>query len=385
MFRLVHALKPSMGASPHSFGRISHQVRFASTVTIDFDIPFATHKCESPALHTTTTKEELLRYYRELAIMRRMELACDQLYKSKEIRGFCHLYDGQEAIALGVEEAVTFNDSLITAYRNHCQQYMRGDTVESIIAELMGRRTGCSKGKGGSMHLYRRKSNYFGGNGIVGAQVPVGVGLAFEHKYNNDGGVAISMFGDGASNQGQIFEALNMASLWKLPAIIICENNRYGMGTSQERSSASTDYYTRGDYVPGIRMDGQCVFTVREGMKFAAQHCRDGHGPIYVEMDTYRYHGHSMSDPGVTYRSRDEITGMRNSRDPILKVKQKLLAFDFSTEEELKAIDKQIRKDVDASVAKAKSTPFPEATELVSDVYADTSIPIRGVESTQWY
>uniref|UniRef100_A0A8C8J503 Pyruvate dehydrogenase E1 component subunit alpha, testis-specific form, mitochondrial n=1 Tax=Oncorhynchus tshawytscha TaxID=74940 RepID=A0A8C8J503_ONCTS len=250
---------------------------------------------EGPPLTATLTREEGLKYYRTMQTIRRMELKADQLYKQKIIRGFCHLYDGQEACAVGIEGGITLSDHLITAYRAHGYTLTRGGTVREIMAELTGRRGGIAKGKGGSMHMYTK--NFYGGNGIVGAQVPLGAGVALACKYLGNDQLCVSLYGDGAANQGQIFETYNMSSLWKLPIIFICENNQYGMGTSVERSSASTEYYKRGDYIPGLRVDGMDVLCVREATKFAADHCRSGKGPILMELQTYRYHGHSMSDP----------------------------------------------------------------------------------------
>lgn len=306
-----------------------------------------------------------------------MEMEADALYTRQAIRGFCHLYNGQEAVAVGMEAAISWDDCIITAYRNHCQQLGRGDTVESILSELTGRYSGCSKGKGGSMHLYKPENNYYGGNGIVGAQVPLGAGLAFAQKYNNTGKVAIAMFGDGAANQGQIFEAINMSALWKLPTIFLCENNRYGMGTSAQRGSSASSFYTRGDYIAGIRIDAMDVLAVREGLKFASSYARE-FGPIYVEMDTYRYKGHSISDAGLGYRTADEIKSVMNSRDPIDRVKALLIENGWSTPAELKAEEKKIRKEVDAAVKSAESADQPPESELFVDIYSGEPQPTRG-------
>uniref|UniRef100_A0A3P8U7E1 Pyruvate dehydrogenase E1 component subunit alpha, testis-specific form, mitochondrial n=1 Tax=Amphiprion percula TaxID=161767 RepID=A0A3P8U7E1_AMPPE len=253
---------------------------------------------EGPATQVVLTRDEGLQYYRTMQTMRRMELKADQLYKQKIIRGFCHLYDGQEACAVGIEAAINLSDHLITAYRAHGYTYTRGGTVKKIMAELTGRRGGIAKGKGGSMHMYCE--HFYGGNGIVGAQVPLGAGVALACKYQGNSELCVCLYGDGAANQGQIFETYNMAALWKLPVIFICENNGYGMGTSVERAAASTDYFKRGEFIPGVRVDGMDVLCVREASRFAADYCRSGKGPILMELQTYRYHGHSMSDPGVS-------------------------------------------------------------------------------------
>lgn len=256
--------------------------------------------------------------------MRRLEIVSDQLYKKREIRGFCHLYDGQEAIAEGMEAGMTRKDAIITAYRDHCQALARGDTTYRILAEMMAKQTGSSKGKGGSMHYYNSKERFFGGNGIVGAQMPVGTGLAFAMKYKGEDAFACTMYGDGAANQGQLFEAANIAGLHKLPMIYICENNHYGMGTSADRGSHNTKFYARGDLIPGLKVDAQNVLMVRETIKWAGAYVKKN-GPLFLEFSTYRYHGHSMSDPGITYRTKDEVQKVRDTRDPVEIVRNMIL------------------------------------------------------------
>lgn len=362
--------------------------RFFSSVSVDLTGSYQTHLIDSPSTSTETTKEELLDYMRTMYEMRRMEIACDTEYKARNIRGFCHLYDGQEAIAMGTQAALEARDAWITSYRCHGVALLRGGTVESIVGELFGKENGMTKGKGGSMHLYSKKHNFFGGAGIVGAQIPVGVGLAFAAKYNKglgmdgsvtkntvvsnpDLAVSISMMGDGAANQGQVWEAANMAALWKLPAIICVENNKYGMGTSVERSSSNVEYYTMGNKIPGIKVDGMNVFAVREAVKKARAHCSSGEGPIYMEMSTYRYHGHSMSDPGITYRTRDEVSGMRKTRDPIEYVKKILMDDCGMSADELKEEERAIRAKVDDAVKRVKEADLPAIETLQDFIYAD--------------
>ena len=347
--------------------------RAMSSVTIEFPGSYETHRCEAPEAVATTSKEELLGYFKTMYTMRRMEITCDNEYKARTIRGFCHLYDGQEAIGTGVNAALDLEDSWITSYRCHCIMLARGGTVEGVLAELMGNSHGETGGKGGSMHFYNKEQNFYGGQGIVGAQVPVGTGLAFANKYKTPLGekmpVAIGCYGDGAANQGQIWEAANMAALWKLPMIFCIENNQYGMGTSISRSSSNNDYYTMGNLIPGIKMDGMNVLSVREGMKHVKDYVGSGNGPMYVEMSTYRYHGHSMSDPGTTYRNRDDIKAVRTTRDPIEYLKRIIVETGAGTEDEVKAVDKAVRKEVAAALEEVKAGFPPSFDELTKDIY----------------
>lgn len=344
--------------------------RFAHTVDeATFEIqPYKLHKLDTgPKESSVLTRDDALAWYRQMVAVRRLETAAANLYKEKAIRGFCHLCSGQEAICVGLVSALRDQDTVITSYRAHGFTYCMGVSVLGVLAELTGRKSGCVRGKGGSMHMYAK--NFYGGNGIVGAQVPLGAGLAFAHKYKNDGGVAFALYGDGAAQQGQCFEAYNMAKLWDLPVVFICENNGYGMGTSQERSAACHQFYTRGDYVPGIWVDGMDIMAVREATKFATEYCGSGNGPLVYEMATYRYHGHSMSDPGTSYRTREEIQEVRQSRDPITGFREKIVSAGLVDPEELKAIELEIRKSVDQDVKKAKSDGEIDVSELYNDVY----------------
>jgi pyruvate dehydrogenase E1 component alpha subunit len=331
---------------------------------------------QAPASEVSVTRDEALQYYTQMATIRRMETAANALYKEKSIRGFCHLYTGQEAVAVGIENAITKDDMIITAYRAHGWSYMRGVEPLGVLSELTGRNTGCARGKGGSMHMYCK--NFYGGNGIVGAQVPLGAGLSFALKYQDKPNVAIALYGDGASNQGQLFEAYNMAKLWNLPCIFVCENNGYGMGTSAQRSSASTDYFSRGDYVPGLWVDGMDVLAVREATAHLKELCVQGKGPFVLEAETYRYSGHSMSDPGTSYRTRDEIQEVRQTRDPITSFREKVIGAGLVSAEELKQIDATIKKQIDETVVRSKAEPEIALSELYADIYVNEKHSVRG-------
>ncbi|KAF5093666.1 hypothetical protein D0Z03_002324 [Geotrichum reessii] len=351
----------------------SSQVNTISLPSKSFD----TYELEAPSLNVELSTEQLLQMYKDMVVVRRLEMASDALYKAKKIRGFCHLSTGQEAVAVGIEHAITKRDSVITSYRCHGFAYMRGASVKAILGELLGRRCGVSYGKGGSMHMFT--SGFYGGNGIVGAQVPVGAGLAFAHKYRGEDAATIALYGDGASNQGQIFEAYNMAKLWNIPCIFACENNKYGMGTAAARSSALTDYYKRGQYIPGLKINGMDAIAVYQGTKFAKEWTSSGKGPIVLEYETYRYGGHSMSDPGTTYRTREEIQHMRSDSDPIAGLKNRLLSLGIATEEELKRVDKEARAYVDKETVEAEASPPPAAEPkiLFEDVYVPgTELPV---------
>lgn len=361
------------------FAAFSSRRPMATSAEFEVNDDMALHRLdEGPATTAVATREEALAFYREMTLVRRMETAAADLYKSKFIRGFCHLYSGQEAVASGIEAALVDGDSIITAYRCHGFTLLRGATVKQVLAELTGRKAGVADGKGGSMHMYAK--DFYGGNGIVGAQIPLGAGIAWAHKFKGDGNVAIALYGDGAANQGQAFEAYNMSKLWDLPVVYVCENNKYGMGTAANRAAASAEYYARGDYLPGIRANGMDVLGVREVMKFATQHAREK-GPIVVEMVTYRYGGHSMSDPGTSYRTRDEIKRVRTESDPITSLKERCLRAELATAEDFKDIDKEVRAEVDEAVRFAKETPEPDVMEAFQHIYSGAPPPsIRGCD-----
>ncbi|MBL8537484.1 MAG: pyruvate dehydrogenase (acetyl-transferring) E1 component subunit alpha [Hyphomonadaceae bacterium] len=320
--------------------------------------------------HAKATRDDLLQYYRDMLLIRRFEERAGQLYGMGLIGGFCHLYIGQEAVVVGMQAALKPGDQVITAYRDHGHMLATGMDPNAIMAELTGRSDGCSKGKGGSMHMFSTEKAFYGGHGIVGAQVSLGTGLAFANRYRDDAKVCVTYFGDGAANQGQVYESFNMASLWKLPVVYIVENNQYAMGTAIQRSSSETHLHRRGISfnIPGEEVDGMDVVAVREAGLRAAEHARSGKGPILLEMKTYRYRGHSMSDP-AKYRTKEEVEEMKARHDPIEHVKKLLIDGGHATEDSLKDIDREIRAVVTASAEFAQASPEPDPRELMTDVY----------------
>ncbi len=313
--------------------------------------------------------EDLLRFYEQMLLIRRFEERAGQLYGLGLIGGFCHLYIGQEAVAVGLQSALdSTKDSVITGYRDHGHMLAYGIDPKLIMAELTGRQSGISKGKGGSMHMFSVEHKFYGGHGIVGAQVSLGTGLAFAHKYRDDGGICMAYFGDGAANQGQVYESFNMAALWKLPIVFVIENNGYAMGTAVKRSSAETEFYRRGTAfrIPGMDVNGMDVLEVRRAAEIAIDFVRQGNGPVLMELNTYRYRGHSMSDP-AKYRSREEVQEMREKHDPIEAAKAELTSRGMA-EDTLKEIDKQIRARVAAAADFAENSPEPALPELYTDV-----------------
>jgi len=317
----------------------------------------------------SASKQEMLDFYRQMLLIRRFEERAGQLYGLGLIGGFCHLYIGQEAVAVGMQSALEVGkDSVITGYRDHGHMLAYGIDPKLIMAELTGRAAGISKGKGGSMHMFSVDHGFYGGHGIVGAQVSLGTGLAFKHKYANDGGVCVAYFGDGAANQGQVYESFNMAELWKLPIIYVIENNQYAMGTSVNRSSAEDQLFRRGESfrIPGLQIDGMDVLAVRGAAEVAVEWVRSGKGPILLELKTYRYRGHSMSDP-AKYRSREEVQAVREKSDPIEQLKRDLVAAGVS-EDEIKKIDNEIKAQVVEAADFAEQMPEPEPRELYTDV-----------------
>ncbi len=316
-----------------------------------------------------TDKAELLDYYRTMLLIRRFEEKAGQLYGMGQIAGFCHLYIGQEAVVVGARAGMIEGDQMITGYRDHGHMLACGMESRGVMAELTGRSGGYSRGKGGSMHMFSTEKHFYGGHGIVGAQVPIGAGLGFANKYKGNGNVSLAFFGDGASNQGQVYEAFNMAKLWDLPVVFVIENNQYAMGTSVVRSSAETELYKRGSSfeIKGLQVDGMNVLEVRDAAKKAIKHARDGKGPMILEMKTYRYRGHSMSDP-AKYRTREEVTKTRSERDPIDMAKHRLLAEKWVDEDALKAMDKEIKAIVADAAQFAQDSPEPDPSELYTDV-----------------
>ena len=315
------------------------------------------------------TKEQEMEAYRMMLFIRRFEEKAGQLYGMGFIGGFCHLYIGQEAVVTGLQMTQIEGDQVITGYRDHGHMLATGMSARGVMAELTGRRNGLSKGKGGSMHMFSKEKHFYGGHGIVGGQVSLGTGLAFANRYRGNNNVSLTYFGDGASNQGQVYESFNMASLWKLPVIYVIENNRYAMGTSVSRASAETDFSQRGlsFRIPGMQVDGMDVRAVKAAAEEAMEWCRGGNGPIILEMATYRYRGHSMSDP-AKYRSKDEVQKMRTEHDPIEQVKARLIEKKWASEEELKAIDKEVRDIVADSAEFAQKDPEPDVSELYTDI-----------------
>ena len=320
---------------------------------------------------SNASKEELLAYYRDMLLIRRFEEKAGQLYGMGLIGGFCHLYIGQEAVVVGLEAATKEGDQRVTSYRDHGHMLACGMDPKGVMAELTGREGGYSHGKGGSMHMFSAEKNFYGGHGIVGAQVPIGAGLAFANWYRGNDNVSFAYFGDGAANQGQVYETFNIASLWKLPCIFVIENNQYAMGTSLKRASSTPALYTRGEAfgIPGEAVDGMDVLAVKAAAEKAIAHCRAGEGPYILEMNTYRYRGHSMSDP-AKYRTREEVQKMREERDPIDHVRDMLVAGNLASEDELKAVDREIKAVVNEAAQFAQDSPEPAEAELWTDVYA---------------
>jgi pyruvate dehydrogenase E1 component alpha subunit len=316
-------------------------------------------------------KDAELAAYRDMLLIRRFEEKAGQMYGMGLIGGFCHLYIGQEAVVVGMQMALKEGDAIITGYRDHGHMLAAGMEAKGVMAELTGRAHGYSKGKGGSMHMFSAEKGFFGGHGIVAAQVPLGTGLAFASKYRGKDNVSLTYFGDGAANQGQVYESFNMAKLWMLPAIYIIENNQYAMGTSLARASATTDLYHRGAAhgIPGQQVDGMDVRAVKAAADYATKWCRDGNGPIILEMMTYRYRGHSMSDP-AKYRTREEVEKMRSEHDPIEQVRLRAIEKKWANEDELKKIDAKVREIVNEAAEFATNDPEPDPSELYTDIYA---------------
>ena len=324
---------------------------------------------------SNVSKDELIHLYSQMLLIRRFEEKAGQLYGMGLIGGFCHLYIGQEAVVVGLESAADKGDKRVTSYRDHGHMLACGMDAKGVMAELTGRIGGYSKGKGGSMHMFSKEKHFYGGHGIVGAQVPIGAGLAFADKYQGNSSVTFTYFGDGAANQGQVYETFNMAALWGLPVIFVIENNQYAMGTSQQRSTSSAEIYERGQAfgIPGEAVDGMDVLAVKAAGQVAVNHCRSGKGPYILEIKTYRYRGHSMSDP-AKYRTREEVQKVREEKDAIEHIRDLLLTGKHCGEDELKIIDKEIKAIVNDSAEFAKESPEPVPEELWTDIYAEMEV-----------
>jgi pyruvate dehydrogenase E1 component alpha subunit len=323
---------------------------------------------------SSASPDTILRFYREMLLIRRFEEKAGQLYGMGLIGGFCHLYIGQEAVVVGMQASARDGDSIITSYRDHGHMLVCGMDPKGVMAELTGRRDGYSKGKGGSMHMFSKEAGFYGGNGIVAAQVPLGTGLAFAHKYRKDGNISYTYFGDGALNQGQVYESFNMAGLWKLPVIYVIENNRYAMGTATERASTTTDLSRRGIAydIPGVAVDGMDVIAVKAAADKAAAHCRAGKGPFILDVKTYRYRGHSMSDP-AKYRTKEEVKKIRAENDPIDNLRSRILSGKIADEAALKEIDREVKAVVTEAAEFAQKSLEPDASELYSDILLASS------------
>ncbi|MCS7188942.1 MAG: pyruvate dehydrogenase (acetyl-transferring) E1 component subunit alpha [Bacteroidia bacterium] len=321
------------------------------------------------------SKETLLHWYRQMLAVRRMEEKAAQLYTQQKIRGFLHLYIGQEAVGMGIEAAIRPEDYVITGYREHGNAYFRGIPMREIMAELMGKETGCSKGKGGSMHMFSAQHRFLGGHGIVGGQIGLGTGVAFAIKYRSENLICVTMFGDGAARQGILHECFNMAMLWQLPVVYVCENNQYAMGTSVSRSSNMVDIYRIACAydMPSEQIDGMNIFSVYEAMQRAAQHARSGKGPYLLEMLTYRYRGHSMSDP-AKYRTREEVERYKE-RDPIAHLQSYLYEHNLATPAEIEQIEASVTAELEEAVAFAEASPYPASEALYEDVYIQRDYP----------
>ncbi len=368
--------RASKASSPKAATRAAPPVAAAPAITAEDEATFALRSLQQAHANNKrfdASDAELLHFYEQMVLIRRFEEKAGQLYGLGLIGGFCHLYIGQEAVAVGLQSALKEgHDSVITGYRDHGHMLAYGIDPKVIMAELTGRGAGISRGKGGSMHMFSTDHKFYGGHGIVGAQVPLGAGLAFAHKYRGDGGVCMAYFGDGAANQGQVYETFNMAALWQLPIVFVVENNGYAMGTAVKRGSAETHFHRRGTgfRIPGMDVNGMDVLEVRAAAEVALEYVRAGNGPVLMELNTYRYRGHSMSDP-AKYRSREEVQEMRDHHDPIEGAKQDLLRRGVS-EDAIKAIDKKIRAIVAEAADFAESSPEPAPPELYTDVLVGT-------------